>query len=215
MQSTVKSDVLCFYVNGRKVVENIADPETTLLTYLRNDLRLTGSKLGCGEGGCGACTVMISKWESARGKPRHLSVNACLAPLISVHGCAVTTVEGIGSTKTKLHEIQERLASFHGSQCGFCTPGIVMSMYALLRNKQIPTSTDIESCLQGNLCRCTGYRPILQAISIKLLDTNMISVQFRQQMTKYLNMGIGKTSDCCRTKRLFRQITKLPSTHSR
>ncbi|XP_077967155.1 xanthine dehydrogenase/oxidase-like isoform X1 [Styela clava] len=155
------SDSLIFYVNGKKIVEKNADPETTLLTYLRNNLRLTGSKLGCGEGGCGACTVMISKWDGRNGKPRHFAVNACLAPLVSVNKCAVTTVEGIGSTKTKLHEIQERLAKFHGSQCGFCTPGIVMSMYALLRNKQIPSLKDIDTCMQGNLCRCTGYRPII------------------------------------------------------
>ncbi|XP_039267086.2 xanthine dehydrogenase/oxidase-like isoform X1 [Styela clava] len=163
MPSAEKSDVLIFYVNGKKVMEKNADPETILLTYLRNNLQLTGSKLGCGEGGCGACTVMISKWEKSLEKARHFAVNACLAPLVSVHGCAVTTVEGIGSTKTKLHQIQERLAKFHGSQCGFCTPGIVMSMYALLRNNQIPSASDIDNCLQGNLCRCTGYRPIIAA----------------------------------------------------
>ncbi|XP_026677246.1 xanthine dehydrogenase [Diaphorina citri] len=93
----------------------------------------------------------------------HLAVNACLAPICSMHGLAVTTVEGIGSTKTKLHPVQERLAKAHGSQCGFCTPGIVMSMYALLRSLPgKPTMKDMEVALQGNLCRCTGYRPILE-----------------------------------------------------
>ncbi|XP_076810087.1 xanthine dehydrogenase/oxidase-like [Clavelina lepadiformis] len=158
-------DFLVFYVNGKKIIEHNADPEVSLLTYLRAKLRLTGTKLGCGEGGCGACTVMVSRWSRDEGRIIHISVNACLAPVVSMHECAVTTVEGIGSTKTKLHPVQERLADFHGSQCGFCTPGIVMSMYTLLRNKTVPTSHDIEMSLQGNLCRCTGYRPILSAFN--------------------------------------------------
>ncbi|XP_032764501.1 xanthine dehydrogenase/oxidase-like [Rattus rattus] len=91
----------------------------------------------------------------------HFSVNACLAPICSLHHVAVTTVEGIGNTQ-KLHPVQERIARSHGSQCGFCTPGIVMSMYTLLRNQPEPTVEEIENAFQGNLCRCTGYRPILQ-----------------------------------------------------
>ncbi|KAJ8045584.1 Xanthine dehydrogenase [Holothuria leucospilota] len=93
---------------------------------------------------------------------RHIAVNACLAPICSVNGKAVTTVEGIGSTKTTLHPVQERLAAAHGSQCGFCTPGIVMSMYTLLRNNAKPSMDDIFETMQGNLCRCTGYRAILE-----------------------------------------------------
>ncbi|KAI8505452.1 hypothetical protein Bbelb_166410, partial [Branchiostoma belcheri] len=122
-------------------------------TYEEVTIRLTGAKLGCGEGGCGACTVMVSS---------HLAVNACLAPICSLHGAAVTTVEGIGSTRTRLHPVQERLAKAHGSQCGFCTPGIVMSMYTLLRNHPCPDMDQLETAFQGNLCRCTGYRPILE-----------------------------------------------------
>ncbi|CAH2255899.1 xanthine dehydrogenase oxidase [Pelobates cultripes] len=134
----------------------------TLLTYLRRILRLPGTKLGCGEGGCGACTVMVSRYNRFKGKIEHYSVNACLAPVCSLHHAAVTTVEGIGSTKTRLHPVQERIAKSHGSQCGFCTPGIVMSMYCLLRNNNQPRIGEIEAAFQGNLCRCTGYRPILQ-----------------------------------------------------
>ena len=98
-----------------------------------SDCRLCGTKLGCGEGGCGACTVMVSRMDRTRSSLDHLSVNACLAPVVSVHGQAVTTVEGIGEAKGRLHAVQQRLAESHGSQCGFCTPGIVMSMYTLLR----------------------------------------------------------------------------------
>uniref|UniRef100_A0A3Q3BJF7 xanthine dehydrogenase n=1 Tax=Kryptolebias marmoratus TaxID=37003 RepID=A0A3Q3BJF7_KRYMA len=122
---------------------------------------LTGTKLGCAEGGCGACTVMLSRYHPGT-KQLHHAVNACLAPLCSLHMAAVTTVEGIGSVARKVHPIQERIAKCHGSQCGFCTPGMVMSMYALLRNNPTPKMADVEEAFQGNLCRCTGYRPILQ-----------------------------------------------------
>uniref|UniRef100_A0A672VB00 Xanthine dehydrogenase/oxidase n=1 Tax=Strigops habroptila TaxID=2489341 RepID=A0A672VB00_STRHB len=92
----------------------------------------------------------------------HYTANACLFPVCALHHVAVTTVEGIGNTKSRLHPAQERIAKSHGSQCGFCTPGIVMSMYTLLRNKPEPKMEDIEDAFQGNLCRCTGYRPILE-----------------------------------------------------
>uniref|UniRef100_A0A4W4EHS8 FAD-binding PCMH-type domain-containing protein n=1 Tax=Electrophorus electricus TaxID=8005 RepID=A0A4W4EHS8_ELEEL len=92
---------------------------------------------------------------------RHLSANACLMPICQLHGAAVTTVEGIGNTKTRLHPVQERIAKAHGSQCGFCTPGMVMSMYTLLRNKPKPSMEDITEALGGNLCRCTGYQEII------------------------------------------------------
>uniref|UniRef100_A0A8C2DPD9 xanthine dehydrogenase n=1 Tax=Cyprinus carpio TaxID=7962 RepID=A0A8C2DPD9_CYPCA len=133
---------------------------------------LTGTKLGCAEGGCGACTVMVSKYHPHQNRIIHYAVNACLAPLCSLHHCAVTTVEGIGSVATIIFFIQERIAKAHGSQCGFCTPGIVMSMYALLRNSPQPSMHDIQEAFQGNLCRCTGYRPILEAQSNGCCMTN-------------------------------------------
>uniref|UniRef100_A0AAG5CVM4 Xanthine dehydrogenase n=1 Tax=Anopheles atroparvus TaxID=41427 RepID=A0AAG5CVM4_ANOAO len=156
------SQPLQFFVNGKKVVDDCPDPECTLLAYLREKLRLCGTKLGCAEGGCGACTVMVSKVDRKTGQLQHLAVNACLTPVCAMHGMAVTTVEGIGSTRTRLHPVQERIAKAHGSQCGFCTPGIVMSMYALLRSSPVPSMKELEVAFQGNLCRCTGYRPILE-----------------------------------------------------
>uniref|UniRef100_A0A671RAV7 Xanthine dehydrogenase/oxidase-like n=1 Tax=Sinocyclocheilus anshuiensis TaxID=1608454 RepID=A0A671RAV7_9TELE len=149
-------------INSVQITEKNAEPEITLLTYLRRSLGLTGTKLGCAEGGCGACTVMVSKYHPHQNRIIHHAVNACLAPLCSLHHCAVTTVDGIGSVASKLHPVQERIAKAHGSQCGFCTPGIVMSMYALLRNNPRPSMHEIQEAFQGNLCRCTGYRPILE-----------------------------------------------------
>ncbi|KAM9835993.1 aldehyde oxidase 6 [Aulostomus maculatus] len=161
MSSREQPDTLCFFINGKKVTEEHADPETTLLSFLREKLRLTGTKYGCGGGGCGACTVMVSRYQLASKTITHYSANACLLPLCQLHGAAVTTVEGVGSTKTRLHPVQERIAKAHGSQCGFCTPGMVMSMYTLLRNEPQPAMEDITQALAGNLCRCTGYRPII------------------------------------------------------
>eukprot|EP00232_Nephroselmis_pyriformis_P029241 CAMPEP_0182872950 /NCGR_PEP_ID=MMETSP0034_2-20130328/12031_1 /TAXON_ID=156128 /ORGANISM="Nephroselmis pyriformis, Strain CCMP717" /LENGTH=182 /DNA_ID=CAMNT_0025005571 /DNA_START=93 /DNA_END=637 /DNA_ORIENTATION=+ len=150
------------YVNGKRYEMPEGRAEATLLEFLRES-GLTGTKLGCGEGGCGACTVMVSHFDGA--KVVHRAVNACLAPLYSVEGMHVVTVEGIGNRQDGYHPVQLRLAESHGSQCGFCTPGFVMSMYCLLRNNATPTQLEIEEALAGNLCRCTGYRPILQAFS--------------------------------------------------
>ncbi|KAL2024149.1 hypothetical protein VTK56DRAFT_9929 [Thermocarpiscus australiensis] len=159
--TTAFDDTLRFYLNGTRVVLDDIDPEVTLLEYLRG-IGLTGTKLGCGEGGCGACTVVVSQYNPTTKQIYHASVNACLAPLVSVDGKHVITVEGIGNVK-RPHPAQERIAKMNGSQCGFCTPGIVMSLYALLRNNPAPTEHDVEEAFDGNLCRCTGYRPILDA----------------------------------------------------
>ncbi|XP_065044468.1 xanthine dehydrogenase-like isoform X1 [Musa acuminata AAA Group] len=154
------------YVNGVRRVLPDGLAHLTVLQYLR-DVGLTGAKLGCGEGGCGACTVMISYFDEQSKRSVHHAINACLAPLYSVEGMHVITVEGIGNSQRGLHPIQESLAQAHGSQCGFCTPGFVMSMYALLRSSgEPPTEEQIEETLAGNLCRCTGYRPILDAFRV-------------------------------------------------
>ncbi|XP_023366041.1 aldehyde oxidase 2 isoform X1 [Otolemur garnettii] len=166
------SDELVFFVNGRKVIERNVDPEGTLLTFLRKNLRLTGTKYACGGGGCGACTVMVSKNDPVSKKIRHFSVTACLVPICSLYGTAVTTVEGIGSIKTRIHPVQERIAKCHGTQCGFCTPGMVMSMYTLLRNHPQPSEEQLMEALGGNLCRCSGYRPILESGRTFCMDSD-------------------------------------------
>ncbi|KAJ5595291.1 uncharacterized protein N7459_001499 [Penicillium hispanicum] len=154
-------DTIRFYLNGTKVSVDTLNPELTLLEYLRG-IGLTGTKLGCAEGGCGACTVVISHINPTTKKIYHASVNACIAPLVSIDGKHVITVEGIGNVDSP-HAVQQRIAVGNGSQCGFCTPGIVMSLYALLRNDPSPSEHAVEEAFDGNLCRCTGYRPILDA----------------------------------------------------
>ncbi|XP_063923155.1 xanthine dehydrogenase-like [Zophobas morio] len=191
-----QSSVLVFFVNGKKIVDNEVDPEWTLLFYLRNKFRLCGTKLGCGEGGCGACTVMLSKYDRINKKIIHLPINACLAPVCGMHGLAVTTVEGIGSTRTKLHPVQERIAKSHGTQCGFCTPGIVMSMYTLLRNSPKPRMKDLEVTFQGNLCRCTGYRPIMEGY--KTFTEEWELIQNGNRLNGEQGNGCAMGDKCCK-----------------
>jgi xanthine dehydrogenase/oxidase len=171
--STYTSPDITCYINGRKTVISDPNPHWTLLDYIRAQPNLKGTKLGCGEGGCGACTVVLQVGDarSAKRRIQHLAVNACLFPLIGVDGKHVITVEGIGNVE-RPHALQERIAKLHGSQCGFCTPGIVMSLYAIVRNAYNPETQkfhlstrdiEMEGHLDGNLCRCTGYKPILNA----------------------------------------------------
>ncbi|XP_060065945.1 xanthine dehydrogenase/oxidase-like [Ylistrum balloti] len=156
-------DALIFFVNGKKVEVGSPNPETTLLQYLRQTLYLTGTKSACGQGACGACTVMISSYDVTNKSITHVSANACLVPLCYLHGRAVTTVEGVGSSQTGLHGVQKGMIESQGFQCGFCTPGMVMTMYTLLRNNPTAAKEQMERVLEGNLCRCTGYRPIVDA----------------------------------------------------
>ncbi|CAG8551090.1 15786_t:CDS:10 [Acaulospora morrowiae] len=194
---------LHFYLNGTSVEIDNPDPDTTLLQYVRS-IGLTGTKLGCAEGGCGACTVLVSSFDPSTDKILHCSVNACLAPLCSVDGKHVITIEGIGNVK-KPHPVQERIALLHGSQCGFCTPGIAMSLYALLRNNPCPTEEEIEECFDGNLCRCTGYRPILDAAKTfsKLSgDKNEITANSSESNASSQSNTCGRV-DCCKLNNNF------------
>jgi xanthine dehydrogenase/oxidase len=156
---------LLFYVNGTRVVLTDPDPTLPLADYLRSPaVGLTGTKHVCGEGACGACTVMLSRWDPERQAAIHQAVNSCLVPLGLLDGQAVTTVEGLGSVKRTLHPVQEQIVASGGTQCGFCTPGFVMSMHALLKGNPTPTAEEIESSFDGHICRCTGYRPILDGV---------------------------------------------------
>ena len=150
-----------FILNGEDVALADVAPDETLLDYLRLRRSLRGTKEGCAEGDCGACTVLVGKLSG--GKLVYESVNACIRFLGSLDGCHVVTVEHLRGEDGKLHPVQQAMVDFHGSQCGFCTPGFVMSLYALWMRSPEPSDAAIEKALQGNLCRCTGYEAIVRA----------------------------------------------------
>lgn len=173
--SEEEDGVLVFYVNGEKVVERGVDPEITLLKYLRSSLHLTGCKLGCGEGGCGACTVLISgNNNNNNNSDNYKAINACLFPLPAVHQRHVLTIEGLKSKDSK--DISGVMVETHASQCGFCTPGFVMSMAASVGGLGASVIEDVEDALAGNLCRCTGYRPIIEAYNLLLSETKTTNI---------------------------------------
>lgn len=142
-----------FTLNGREVSVEV-ESHKMLLQVLRDNLRLTGSKDGCGQGECGACTVLVDG----------ISVDSCLYPAFEMEGKSVTTIEGLVGEGNKLHPIQEAFVENGGVQCGFCTPGMIMSAKALLDENPDPTDEEIRKGISGNLCRCTGYIQILDSI---------------------------------------------------
>jgi xanthine dehydrogenase small subunit len=139
------------------------DPTMTLLDWLRIERRLTGTKEGCAEGDCGACTVLVGRLR--QGVLRYEAINACIRFVATLDGCHVVTVEHLKASAGGLHPVQQAMVELHGSQCGFCTPGIIMSLMALWLSHDAPPSRErIEVALAGNLCRCTGYGPIVAAL---------------------------------------------------
>lgn len=165
---------LVFGLNGQRIEVDLSqiDPATTVLDYLRYHTEYRGAKLGCGEGGCGACVVLLSKYNTKTKKIEEFSISSCLTLLGSIDGCSITTSEGLGNCRDGYHSVHKRMAGFHGSQCGYCTPGMCMSIFAALRraeSKEKPdhkhgftnfSALEAEEAIAGNLCRCTGYRPI-------------------------------------------------------
>ncbi|MBU1740545.1 MAG: (2Fe-2S)-binding protein [Proteobacteria bacterium] len=144
---------LTFTLNGQETSVMVS-PDWSLLRLLRDELELTGTKEGCGAGECGACTVLLDD----------LAVNSCLLPALEVEGRSVTTIEGLSSPDGKLHPLQQNFIEHGAVQCGFCTPGMIMSAAALLRENQTPDENQIRTAIAGNLCRCTGYAQIVQAV---------------------------------------------------
>jgi xanthine dehydrogenase small subunit len=161
MMTIAFRDRLGFVLNGEEVSLGKVSPRQTLLDWLRLEKRLTGTKEGCAEGDCGACTVLVGRLID--GELVYESVNACIRFVGSLHACHVVTVEHLKAKNGKLHPVQQALVDCHGSQCGFCTPGFVMSLYGLWLSNSNPSREAIEEALQGNLCRCTGYEPIVKA----------------------------------------------------
>ena len=141
-----------FIINNKKLTINV-DPSMRLLDVIRNELHLTGTKEGCGEGECGACSVLVN------GEP----YNSCLTPVINVQDKEILTIEGFRNTK-EYRIIADAFADMGGSQCGFCTPGMILVSYALLKKNPHPSEEEIRFALSGNLCRCTGYQAIVYAV---------------------------------------------------
>ena len=139
-------------VNGKKIVKNIPD-HTILSVLLRDILNLTGTHIGCDTSQCGACVIHVD------GK----SIKSCTTLAVEVDGSKITTIEGL-ATNGKMHPMQEAFKKLHGLQCGFCTPGMVMSVVDLLKNKKNPSDKEIRNWLEGNICRCTGYQNIVAAV---------------------------------------------------
>ncbi|KAI4382197.1 hypothetical protein MLD38_008192 [Melastoma candidum] len=177
---------LVLAVNGQSFeLSEVDHPSTTLLDFLRLNTPFKSVKLGCGEGGCGACVVLLSRYDAKLDRVEDYSVNSCLTLLGSVNGCSVTTTEGLGNSRDGFHPIHQRFSGFHASQCGFCTPGMCMSFYSSLVNAEKAerpeppqgfsklTASEAERAVAGNLCRCTGYRPIADACKSFAADVDM------------------------------------------
>ncbi|TPN89892.1 xanthine dehydrogenase small subunit [Mesorhizobium sp. CU2] len=156
----IRNDIR-FILNGADVALSDVAPDATLLDWLRLSRTLRGTKEGCAEGDCGACTVLVGKL-TADGLV-YESVNACIRFMGSLDGTHIVTVEHLRGDGEKLHPVQQAMVDFHGSQCGFCTPGFIMSLYGLWMKTPDPSNAAIEKALQGNLCRCTGYEAIMRA----------------------------------------------------
>jgi xanthine dehydrogenase small subunit len=175
MKNTIR-----FVLDG-KIVEvdftkdPLLKPSTTVLNYLRSLPGHKGVKEGCGEGDCGACTVVIAE-RNADGKLVYKAVDSCLLFLPMIHGKQLITVENLALEKNGeklLHPVQKNMVETHGTQCGYCTPGIVMTLFSLFKNHRDPSREIIEDALTGNLCRCTGYQPVLVAAQRSCKDVNI------------------------------------------
>jgi len=148
----MKKTAITLNVNN-EIHEVMVYPNRTLLEVLRDDLHLTGTKESCGEGVCGSCTVLIN------GTP----VRSCLTLAVAAQSKEITTIEGL-SVGEKLHPVQEAFVNHHAIQCGFCTPGVILTAYALLKENPNPTEVEIRHAISGNICRCTGYAKMVEAI---------------------------------------------------
>ncbi len=173
-----------FLLNDKLIVINNPDPNQTVLNYIRTELKKTGTKEGCSEGGCGACTIVLG--ELVDNKIIYKAINSCISFVPSLNGKQLLIVEDLVSKDGKLHPVQDAMVKFHGSQCGFCTPGFVMSLFSMFKNNKKLNNELITDSLSGNLCRCTGYRPIIDAA--KSLNKKDRNDQFSKNNNKVIQL---------------------------
>ena len=160
---TQVTNTVRFVLDGQIVEAQGVRRTTTVLDYLREQLHRTGTKEGCAEGDCGACVVMVGELNAAGTGVDYVAVNSCIQLLPALDGKSIKTVESLKKQDGSLHPVQDAMVGCHGSQCGFCTPGIVMSLVNLVQTNDSPDRQTITDALSGNLCRCTGYKPIIDA----------------------------------------------------
>ena len=163
-ENTPASGTIRFVLDGEIVELHDVDSTRTVLQFLREDLRRTGTKEGCAEGDCGACTVVLAELDRDGDGLLLKAVNSCIQFLPTLDGKELITVESLCARESGLHPVQQAMVEQHGSQCGFCTPGFVMSLFALYKSQGDPSRRDIDDALAGNLCRCTGYVKIIESV---------------------------------------------------
>jgi xanthine dehydrogenase small subunit len=157
------SNTIRFVLDGAIIEAAGEHHSTSVLDYLRENLQRSGTKEGCAEGDCGACVVLVGELDTEGAAIHYLPVNSCLQLLPTLDGKSLKTVESLQRGDSRLHPVQQAMVDSHGTQCGFCTPGIVMSLTGLMQTVAKPTRKEINDALSGNLCRCTGYKPIIEA----------------------------------------------------
>jgi len=178
----VSNSIRFVFEDKIKEIKN-PDPNETILNLVRLRLKKTGTKEGCAEGGCGACTVVVG--ELKKNKIIYKAINSCIAFTTSLEGKQLLIVEDLIQKNGSLHPVQSAMINFHGSQCGFCTPGFIMSLFSMYKNKISYDTKTIEESISGNLCRCTGYRPIIDAA--KSLKNNKPD-QFKKNEKKTISL---------------------------
>jgi xanthine dehydrogenase small subunit len=178
----VSNSIRFIFENKIKEIKN-PDPNETILNHIRLELKKTGTKEGCAEGGCGACTVVVG--ELKKNKITYKAINSCIAFTTSLEGKHLLVIEDLTQKNGSLHPVQSAMINFHGSQCGFCTPGFIMSLFSMYKNKTSYDKKTIEESISGNLCRCTGYRPIIDAA--KSLKKNKPD-QFKKNEKKTISL---------------------------
>jgi xanthine dehydrogenase small subunit len=178
----VSNSIRFIFEDKIKEIKN-PDSNETILNFIRLRLKKTGTKEGCAEGGCGACTVVLGEFK--KDKIIYKAINSCIAFTTSLEGKQLLIVEDLTQKDGSLHPVQSAMINFHGSQCGFCTPGFIMSLFSMYKNKNSYDKKTIEESISGNLCRCTGYRPIIDAA--KSLKNNNLD-QFKKNEKKTISL---------------------------